>query len=338
MSFSQKIQDYKIIMDQNDDKYKEIIEESIDSLSSSVTIYKNNKKIFNLKNKQNEELIETLSITKSFCAMAIMFLIQDKKIKSINDLIGKYIQSWSYGKKKDISIKHILTHTSGLDTNWSYENFMWPHGDYKSYIKGKGIKPNIEEMSLAIDKIDENDKKWFYNDTATQILPTLVKRITGIEISLYLNKKLFKPLNIKFKWNKDDSGSSYGPNGLMISTDGLCKVGMMIMNDGIWNGKKILDIKLINSMTRKRIDQKDMKKCKLFKYTDKTGYGLLWYKLNDLIIAEGYLGQQLVIDKKRKLVGARLIQSNWNKDKFKEESKKVNYHLENFPYLLKKFN
>ena len=70
--------------------------------SSSVTIYKN-KKILNVHNKHDDMLIETLSVTKSFCALAIMFLIQDKKINSVEDqhqLLNPYVESWAYGEKR----------------------------------------------------------------------------------------------------------------------------------------------------------------------------------------------------------------------------------------------
>ena len=87
-----------------------------------------------------------------------------------------------YGKKKDITIKHILTHTSGLDKYWCYDNFM---------LCVDKLKPNVKEISLVMDKVKENNKEWIYNDTATQLIPTLVHIITGIQIDKYLDKKLF---------------------------------------------------------------------------------------------------------------------------------------------------
>ena len=152
-----------------------------------MSIYKNNEKILDIHNKKDNNLVETLSVTKSFCSLAIMFLIQDKIINDVHDLVCKYIKSWKYGKKKDITIKHILTHTSGLDKYWSYEDFMWPEGNLDYFLSGKGKKPNVEEISLVIDKTTDNNTEWYYNDTATQVIPTLVKKVTGIQINNYFD-------------------------------------------------------------------------------------------------------------------------------------------------------
>ena len=334
MSFPPKKENYSIKVYEKNKKNFSVIEESINSFSSSVTIYKNNEKILDIHNKKDDTLIETLSVTKSFCSLAIMFLIQDRLIDDVNDLVCKYIKSWFYGKKKDIQIKHILSHTSGLDKYWSYEKFMWPEGNLEYFLSNKCKKPNVEEISLTIDKTRENNVEWYYNDTATQIIPTLVKKITGLQISQYLDKKLFKPLDISYKWNKDDDGNNYGPNGLIISSDGLCKVGLLIMKNGIWEGKRLLDENLINIMTRKRINQKQMQECPMFSNTDFSGYGYLWYKYNDLIIAEGFLGQQLIIDKKRKVVASRLLQTRWENQKFIEATNKPEIYFNKFKYLI----
>ena len=178
-------------------------------------------------------------------------------------------------------------------------NLCVTDGNLDLLLSGKGKKPNVEEISLVIDKIRENNLEWYYNDTTTQVIPTLVKKLTGVQIDNYLNYKLFKPLNIRFEWNKDDDGNAYGPNGLSISSNDLCKVGLLIMNNGIYNGKKILNEDLINKMTRQRVNQKQMRECPMFANTNFSGYGYLWYKFNDLIIAEGFLGQTLIINKKK---------------------------------------
>lgn len=333
-SFPPKREDYKI------NKYKEfkdsskIIDECIKSASSSVTIYKNNKKILNVHNKHDDKLIETLSVTKSFCALAIMLLVQDKKIESVEDVVCKYIKSWAYGEKKDITIRDILTHTSGLDKYWSYDNFMWPEGNLDMFLANKGIKPNVKEISLVIDKTRENGKEWFYNDTATQVLPTIVQIITGETIHKYLNKKLFKPLDIRYNWNKDDNNNDYGPNGLSISSNSLCKIGIMMMNDGMWNGKKILDKKLIELMTTKITSQSEMRKDHNFANTDMSGYGFMWYDYNGMKIAMGFLGQQLIISKKNNVVAARILQSRWDEPTFERATNENEIYFNNFKNLI----
>lgn len=339
MVFPPKKKDYIIKKNIDSKNINNIIEESIKCFSSFVLIYKNNNKILEINNKKDNKLIESSSVTKSICSFAIMFLIQDKIIDSVNDLICKYITAWKYGKKKDITIKHILTHTSGLDTYWSYDNFMWPEGKLEYFLNKTGKKPNVEEISISIDKIRDNNSEWYYNDTASQLIPTLVKKLTGIHIDKYLNIKLFKPLDIKFKWNKDDDGNPYGPNGLNISTDGLCKIGLLILNNGVLNKKIILDKHLIFEMVRQRITDKEiMNSSSHFaqsKYTG-YGYGYLWWKYKNTIIASGFLGQYLIINPKKNIIASRLIEPKWNNKLFVKETNSDLLHFNNFIELINK--
>lgn len=332
--FPPKKQDYTIKSSSQYD-VSNLIKQAVHSYSSQVTIFKHNKLVLNMQNKKDNKLIETLSVTKSLCALAIMFLIQDKKIDHEHDLISKYIKSWNYGKKKDITIKHILTHTSGLDNYWNYDEFMWPNGNYDDYMKGKLSTPNAKQISLVVDKDKPLDEVWRYNDIATQVIPTLVKQITKKDISRYLYRKLFKPLHIKYRWNHDDSGNSYGPNGLTINSFDLCKIGLLILNDGKYNKKLILHKSLIDRMVQPHIKSSQIKKDKMWKETDMTGYGYMWWRYNDLIISLGYLGQMLVIDKKNKVVGCRLIESKWDNKHFVKETEKDTLYFNGFKDFIK---
>ena len=102
------------------------------------------------------------------------------------------------------------------------------------------------------------------------------------------------------------------------------------------NNKKILNEDLISKMIRQRVNQKQMQKCKMFSNTSFTGYGYLWYKYKNLIIAYGYLGQQLIIDKKRKIVASRLLQAKWDNKNFNKEINKNKIYLNNFKFLIEK--
>ena len=211
--------------------------------------------------------------------------------------------------------------------------FMFPDGKFE--LLGKKKKPNVKDISLVIDKNRENDKEWYYNDTATQIIPTLIHIITGIQIDKYLEQKLFKPFNIKYKWNKDDDGNPYGPNGLSISADDLCKIGLLILNNGKFNNKQILNNKLITEMLKSRITSEQMKNDSRYG-SEGTGYGSLWWEYNKLKWMSGFLGQHLIIDKKKKIVACRLIEPKWANKKFEKETQKDILHFNNFKELIDK--
>ena len=331
--FYPKNTDYKIYHNKHFN-FNNLITKSLMSFSSQVTVYKNNKLVFNLQNKKDSKIIETLSVTKSFCSFAIMFLIQDRKIDDITDPVSKYIKSWGYGKKKDITIKHILTHTSGLDNYWNFDEFMWPNGNYDDYLKKQNPTPNANRIAIVVDKVHKPDSKYRYNDIATQIIPIIVKKITHLDISKYLEIKLFKPLHIKYYWNKDDYGNGYGMNGLFINSNDLCKVGLLILNNGKYNKKQILQASLVDKMIHPYIDKKKIISDEMWKNTDMTNYGLMWWRHKHLIIAHGYLGQMLIIDKKNNMVASRLLESKWDNKDFVKETEQDKIYFNEFKDLI----
>ena len=178
--------------------------------------------------------------------------------------------------------------------------------------------------------------KWYYNDSASQIIPTLVHIITNKQIDTYLNIKLFKPLDIKILWNKDKFGNCYGPNGLCITTDNLCKIGLFFINKGKWKNKQILSKKLINELIKKRINKKQIIHHPNFTRFEGIGYAYLIWIYKDQYCMSGFLGEMLFINPKKKIVASRLIHPKWNNKKFCKEQNSDNIHFRNFKKLIKK--
>ena len=69
---------------------------------------------------KNHKLIQLRSITKLFVSIAIGILYDDGKIK-LSDPINLFIKDFPY---PNITILHILTHTSGLEYKWA-RRFWW---------------------------------------------------------------------------------------------------------------------------------------------------------------------------------------------------------------------
>lgn len=108
----------------------------------------------------------------------------------------------------------------------------------------------------------------------------------------------------------------------------------MMINDGMWNGKKILDKKLIEQMTTKITPQSEMRKDPNFANTDMSGYGFMWYDYNGMKIAMGFLGQQLIISKKNNVVAARILQSRWDEPTFERATNENEIYFNNFKNLI----
>ena len=130
-----------------------------------------------------ETIFQSGSIGKQFTAAAVMMLVQENKL-SLDDRVSKYFPdlpaTW-----KDITIYHLLTHTSGL-------------GDYPPEIDLK--RDYTEDEFLAAFKkapLDfEPGTSWNYSNVGYVTLGILIGKITGKFYGDFLKERLFQPLNM----------------------------------------------------------------------------------------------------------------------------------------------
>lgn len=151
------------------------------------------KKSYGIKQVGTGEKITTTtnfrlaSVTKQFTAMSILQLVQQKKL-SLEDPISKYFSSFpDYGKK--IKIKHLLTHSAGLQ---DYEDLM----------------PSTQTVQLhdtnCLQLMYMTNRLYFpagtqykYSNTGYAILALIVEKVSGQDFATYLKENIFKPLGMK---------------------------------------------------------------------------------------------------------------------------------------------
>ncbi|WP_433947821.1 serine hydrolase [Bacillus tropicus] len=131
------------------------------------------------------------SISKSLTALAIVKLIEDKKIK-LEDPVQRYLP-WFKLKNPQISsaitIQHLLTHTSGIST---YEGLSLSDKQSKS---STALKENV--MKLSNVKVTAlPSEKYQYSNANYMILGALIEEVTNETYSSYMEKHVFQPLNM----------------------------------------------------------------------------------------------------------------------------------------------
>lgn len=267
-----------------------------------------------------DTLHDMRSVTKSIVAAAVLIAHSQGKIKSLDqpvfDFFPEYARS-AEGDKKNITVKHVLTMSAGLDWNEgiSYadpknsENQMNNSADPIGYVLSQKLvaKPGIV---------------FNYSGGMTQLLAAIIKKSTGMDAEIFTDKHLFAPLGItKYKWAKTKSGDPSAASGLRLRSRDMAKIGMLMLNLGIWNGKRIIPERLAADALKAHIRVPE----------DIPGghvdYGFqIWlptYKSNGVSISvaefEGNGGQFIVIDKKKNILVA-ITAGNYNQRNLKKGS------------------
>jgi CubicO group peptidase (beta-lactamase class C family) len=136
-----------------------------------------------------ESIFQTGSVGKQFTATAVMMLVEEGKIR-LDDEISKYFEgapaSW-----KDITLRNLLTHTSGIP-DYESDEFTKPGGlinlrlDYTEDELFKKI------ATLPLDFAP--GEKWRYSNTGYLLLGILLHKVTGQFYGDFLQERIFKPL------------------------------------------------------------------------------------------------------------------------------------------------
>ncbi|MBL1281260.1 MAG: beta-lactamase family protein [Fluviicola sp.] len=126
--------------------------------------------------------IRMASVSKQFTALCILSLV-DKGVLNLNDSLNKY---WNYPVFKNITINHLLNHTSGIADYEEYFNKNW---DRNKIVENKNI---LEWLSTNPRPVFEVGKNWEYSNTAYLVLALLVEKLSGKEFSSYAQENVFK--------------------------------------------------------------------------------------------------------------------------------------------------
>lgn len=128
------------------------------------------------------------SITKTFTAVATMLLVEDHKI-ALEDAITKHLSGLP-AKWNAVTIRHLLTHTSGLPD--ICEALPDPCATSTDYTQEQIVKivANLPEKFAAREK-------WEYNNTGYFLLGMLIEKVSGKTYESFLKQRIFQPLDMK---------------------------------------------------------------------------------------------------------------------------------------------
>ena len=145
-----------------------------------------------------DTIFNMASMTKPVTSIAIMMLVDEGKLK-IDDEVAKYLPKWkdplviskfneadaSYETrpaKRPITIRHLLTHTSGIGYGFSSPTL--------NKIMAKTMKPELD-LPLLFDPGDS----WAYG-ASTRVLGHVVEAISGQSIDAFLESRILSPLGM----------------------------------------------------------------------------------------------------------------------------------------------
>jgi len=243
----------------------------------------------------------SFSVAKSFTSTLVGAAIKDGYIKSIDDKVSDYIPGLKGSVYDDVTIKQLLTMTSGVKWN---EDYADPKSDVALFNAHKA-EPGVDVTVSYMRKLKREvppGTKWVYKTGETNLIGVLVSSATKKNLSDYLSEKVWRPFGMEqdASWLLGSTGHEISGCCLQAATRDFARFGLFILGGGMAEGKSVLPDGWIAAATTKHADTGQAE----------FGYGYQWWTMNDgSYAARGIFGQGIFIDPKRKLIIAS--NSNW---------------------------
>ena len=143
---------------------------------------------FDTKRLLNDSSVfELASVSKQFTATGIL-LLKDKGKLKLTDSLRQYFPELPYS---NITIWHMLTHTSGLP---DYEEAMNEKWDRSKIAFNNDMIAFLAKEKLPV--LFAPGKKWTYSNTAYAILASIIEKISGQSFKDYMADNIFQPLGM----------------------------------------------------------------------------------------------------------------------------------------------
>ncbi|MFI6875244.1 serine hydrolase domain-containing protein [Streptomyces sp. NPDC050400] len=89
--------------------------------------------------------------------------------------------------------------------------------------------------------VEPPGRSFLYSSTTSHVLSAVVQEVSGEPVDTYLRPRLFEPLGITdYTWDRDPEGVSSGGNGLSLRPYDLLSFGVLHLQDGVWEGRRVL--------------------------------------------------------------------------------------------------
>ena len=123
------------------------------------------------------------SITKPMTATGVMILCDRGKLR-LEDPVGKYIPEFTGGDRGLITIRHLLTHTSGLpDMLPENTDLRKRHAPLADFVAGTCRTPLLFKRGTQVK----------YQSMGILLASEIVQRVTGLPFRDFLRRELFQP-------------------------------------------------------------------------------------------------------------------------------------------------
>jgi CubicO group peptidase (beta-lactamase class C family) len=249
----------------------------------------------------------SFSMAKSIISILVGIAIKEGKIKSVHQPLSDFLPEYTEGEKSKITIQHLLTMSSGIDFDESYND---PLGFAAEAYYGNDLRKLVFKYGMKT----QPGKNFEYMSGNTQLLGFVLKKATGMTVSEYASQKLWIPIQAKQDayWSLDNKeGNEKAYCCFNSNARDFARIGKLYLDSGKWGSKQIVPEEYVLQSIQPAPIADEGK--------PNQSYGYSWWLLPhytpssfstkrayNIFYARGILGQYIVVIPELKMIIVRL--------------------------------
>ncbi len=189
-----------------------------------------------------ESLHESYSIAKSFASCLIGIAIDRDYLNDESEKVCQFYPEWNNlpdsDLRKQITVKNLLTMTSGLD--WNEHDYYGDTSQNDAFIMYQTAENYLE---YVLNKKCVHTPGTFFNYSSgdSMLLSGIIKEATGKNAEEFAVENLFNKIGIKnYYWQKDDAGNVITAWGMGLTLREFGKFGILYLNKGKWGSEQVV--------------------------------------------------------------------------------------------------
>lgn len=242
----------------------------------------------------------THSMAKTVTSFALANMIELGKV-SLNtrlvDVFADELPPIVYPRMKKITVEHLLTMTAGVQ---------------ELNEIGAVTVTGWKREFLACPSFDAPGNTFYYNSMNTYMIAAVVEKVSSLPLEEVLRICLFEPMGItNFFVEKSPEGIAKGGWGMYLTPVDMAKLGQLLLNGGVWQGKRLLSKDYLDAATRPH--------CRLSEVYGAYDYGYhLWVRRDgESLLLNGMLGQNVWVNPRTDMV---IVSTAGNEEFFQNSS------------------
>jgi CubicO group peptidase (beta-lactamase class C family) len=254
-------------------------------------------------------LSSSFSVAKSITSALLGRALASGAIRSLDDSVVRYLPELaSKPAFQGVTIRHLLDMKSGLA--YSRTNGSWWH-DLRSSDAHFYYSTNLRKSIASQKRADAPGARWAYKDSDTQLIGWILTAATGKTLAQQLEEGFWRPLGAEYdaSWDLDSKGGlENAASGLNATARDLAKFGRLYLDDGVWNGVRLLPADWVTASTTLDTSRTEPEVATWWLMQHRT---LWWIPMQNWaaeqdFFADGSRGQRIYVNRKMRTIIVQL--------------------------------